>query len=109
MHPPFQDSPTTRDRKSTRLNFSHPSISYAVFCLKKKNRTRDARIMILSEYVITTVSRPVHLNRELLKHGMVSVRQELGRELLDAGASVYFDVAAPQETHVLSLHDALPI
>src|SRR5690348_17568197 len=26
----------TRDRKSTRLNSSHPSISYAVFCLKKK-------------------------------------------------------------------------
>src|SRR5690348_17991602 len=25
-----------RDRKSTRLNSSHPSISYAVFCLKKK-------------------------------------------------------------------------
>src|SRR5438876_5490610 len=27
------------DRKSTRLNSSHPSISYAVFCLKKKNQT----------------------------------------------------------------------
>src|SRR5690348_17427060 len=27
-----------RDRKSTRLNSSHPSISYAVFCLKKKSR-----------------------------------------------------------------------
>src|SRR5690348_17920933 len=27
-----------RDRKSTRLNSSHPSISYAVFCLKKKKR-----------------------------------------------------------------------
>src|SRR5690348_17690771 len=27
------------DRKSTRLNSSHPSISYAVFCLKKKNNT----------------------------------------------------------------------
>src|SRR5207249_11560382 len=27
----------TRDRKSTRLNSSHVSISYAVFCLKKKN------------------------------------------------------------------------
>src|SRR5689334_24557764 len=26
-----------RDRKSTRLNSSHSSISYAVFCLKKKN------------------------------------------------------------------------
>src|SRR5690348_6862762 len=28
-----------RDRKSTRLNSSHPSISYAVFCLKKKKYT----------------------------------------------------------------------
>src|SRR6266508_5629632 len=28
-----------RDRKSTRLNSSHVAISYAVFCLKKKNRT----------------------------------------------------------------------
>src|SRR5690348_17988189 len=27
-----------RDRKSTRLNSSHPSISYAVFCLKKKTQ-----------------------------------------------------------------------
>src|SRR5207248_5760844 len=27
-----------RDRKSTRLNSSHRTISYAVFCLKKKNR-----------------------------------------------------------------------
>src|SRR5438876_4064536 len=30
------------DRKSTRLNSSHPSISYAVFCLKKKNQTCPA-------------------------------------------------------------------
>src|SRR4051794_41898825 len=30
---------TRQDRKSTRLNSSHPSISYAVFCLKKKNHT----------------------------------------------------------------------
>src|SRR2546430_8563103 len=29
------------DRKSTRLNSSHSQISYAVFCLKKKNTTRD--------------------------------------------------------------------
>src|SRR5437870_10928982 len=28
------------DRKSTRLNSSHVAISYAVFCLKKKNTTR---------------------------------------------------------------------
>src|SRR3712207_8020111 len=32
--------PTPQDRKSTRLNSSHANISYAVFCLKKKNTTR---------------------------------------------------------------------
>src|SRR5689334_23955457 len=31
------DAVVARDRKSTRLNSSHSSISYAVFCLKKKN------------------------------------------------------------------------
>src|SRR5438876_8434178 len=31
-----------RDRKSTRLNSSHPSISYAVFCLKKKKKKQSA-------------------------------------------------------------------
>src|SRR5256886_6709627 len=31
------DKRTARDRKSTRLNSSHSQISYAVFCLKKKN------------------------------------------------------------------------
>ena len=30
--------PAQKDRKSTRLNSSHDCISYAVFCLKKKNR-----------------------------------------------------------------------
>src|SRR5438876_7721081 len=34
------------DRKSTRLNSSHPSISYAVFCLKKKTRMRNDDILI---------------------------------------------------------------
>src|SRR5690348_18416394 len=29
------------DRKSTRLNSSHPSISYAVFCLKKKKKKKQ--------------------------------------------------------------------
>src|SRR5690348_2535112 len=34
------------DRKSTRLNSSHPSISYAVFCLKKKRETKLIKFMI---------------------------------------------------------------
>src|SRR5438876_4927051 len=35
---PFGTKPAAEDRKSTRLNSSHPSISYAVFCLKKKKK-----------------------------------------------------------------------
>src|SRR2546426_8476062 len=35
-----------RDRKSTRLNSSHLVISYAVFCLKKKNRRRNTEQII---------------------------------------------------------------
>src|SRR3712207_7740933 len=33
-----------RDRKSTRLNSSHANISYAVFCLKKKNKPSSTHI-----------------------------------------------------------------
>src|SRR3712207_8079270 len=35
--------PTAKDRKSTRLNSSHANISYAVFCLKKKNTKTFSR------------------------------------------------------------------
>src|SRR5438309_7599034 len=38
----------TPDRKSTRLNSSHSSISYAVFCLKKKKRHRLRRVRCFS-------------------------------------------------------------
>src|SRR5438045_7884270 len=37
-HPPASSSSRCQDRKSTRLNSSHLGISYAVFCLKKKNK-----------------------------------------------------------------------
>src|SRR5699024_12667825 len=36
---------TRRDRKSTRLNSSHVSISYAVFCLKKKKHRVDSHVV----------------------------------------------------------------
>src|SRR5438876_4450507 len=40
--PPAPTRPAaTPDRKSTRLNSSHPSISYAVFCLKKKKKNHN--------------------------------------------------------------------
>src|SRR5690348_17804198 len=41
------EHPTHLDRKSTRLNSSHPSISYAVFCLKKKNNKQTLESQLL--------------------------------------------------------------
>src|SRR5438876_8014424 len=35
-----------QDRKSTRLNSSHPSISYAVFCLKKKKKKKATQTIM---------------------------------------------------------------
>ncbi|HEV8290851.1 MAG TPA: nucleotide pyrophosphatase/phosphodiesterase family protein [Tepidisphaeraceae bacterium] len=63
-------------------------------------RSRGARILILSEYGIQPVSRQIHLNRVLREHGLLAVREELGRELLDPGASAAFAVADHQVAHV---------
>src|SRR3712207_7656108 len=41
---PVARRPPGADRKSTRLNSSHANISYAVFCLKKKNATMPTSI-----------------------------------------------------------------
>src|SRR5436190_6743908 len=61
---------------------------------------RGARVIVLSEYGIAPVSRPVHLNRVLRERGLITVREEMGRELLDAGASAAFAVADHQLAHV---------
>jgi len=61
---------------------------------------RGAAVIVLSEYGIAKVNQPVHLNRVLRKAGLLSVRTELGRELLDAGASTAFAVADHQLAHV---------
>jgi predicted AlkP superfamily pyrophosphatase or phosphodiesterase len=61
---------------------------------------RNAQVIILSEYGITPVSKPVHINRLLREHGLIAVREELGRKLLDAGASTAFAVADHQVAHV---------
>ena len=59
-----------------------------------------AQVIVLSEYGITKVSQPIHLNRLLRENGLLTVREELGRELLDAGASKAFAVADHQIAHV---------
>jgi predicted AlkP superfamily pyrophosphatase or phosphodiesterase len=61
---------------------------------------RGARIMVLSEYGITEARMPVHINRALRESGWIAIREELGLELLDAGASTAFAVADHQVAHV---------
>jgi len=60
----------------------------------------DARIILLSEYGITNVNRPIHLNRILRREGYIAIREERGLELLDAGESDAFAVADHQIAHI---------
>lgn len=61
---------------------------------------RGVRVMILSEYGIGPVSRPVHLNRLFRAKGWLSLKNELGRETLDYGGCRVFAVADHQAANV---------
>ncbi|HTV76130.1 MAG TPA: alkaline phosphatase family protein, partial [Candidatus Baltobacteraceae bacterium] len=61
---------------------------------------RGVQIVLLSEYGITNVNTPVHLNRIFRERGWLTVKDELGREVLDAGASKVFAVADHQVAHI---------
>jgi predicted AlkP superfamily pyrophosphatase or phosphodiesterase len=59
-----------------------------------------ARVIVCSEYGITEVRGPVHINRALREAGLIRVREERGTELLDPGASEAFAVSDHQLAHV---------
>lgn len=61
---------------------------------------RGVQVMLVSEYGIERAWRPVHINRALREAGLISVRQEVGRDMLDAGMSAAFAVADHQIAHV---------
>jgi predicted AlkP superfamily pyrophosphatase or phosphodiesterase len=60
----------------------------------------DTRVIVCSEYGITDVSGPVHINRALRQAGLIAVREEHGTELLDPGASEAFALSDHQIAHV---------
>lgn len=68
--------------------------------LIKFYEARGVRVLLLSEYGISAVSKPVHLNRLFRDRGWLSIKDELGRETLDAGGSRVFAVADHQVAHV---------
>ncbi|HLO46134.1 MAG TPA: alkaline phosphatase family protein [Leadbetterella sp.] len=78
------------------LNEIDALVEELVTCYEQKN----ANIILLSEYGINNVSRPIHINRILRENGLVAIRVEAGHELLDAGASKAFAVADHQIAHI---------
>ncbi len=65
---------------------------------------KETRIILLSEYGIEPVDAAVFINRFLREQGGLSVREESGGELLDAGASDAFAVVDHQIAHVYIKH-----
>ncbi|HJU45114.1 MAG TPA: alkaline phosphatase family protein [Vicinamibacterales bacterium] len=63
-------------------------------------RERGRRVMVLSEYGLVPVTAPIHINRVLRSEGWLAIRDELGTDTLDAGASEAFAVADHQVAHV---------
>jgi predicted AlkP superfamily pyrophosphatase or phosphodiesterase len=61
---------------------------------------REVAIVVLSEYGIEDVDTPIHLNRIFRHNGWLSIKDELGLEQLDCGASQAFAVADHQVAHV---------
>jgi len=58
------------------------------------------QVLVLSEYAVTPVDRPIHINRELRIAGLLNIRSELGLEQLDFSNSRAFAVSDHQIAHV---------
>src|SRR6516164_7595878 len=98
-----------RDRKSTRLNSSHSSISYAVFCLKKKKNVHHRnpiRCHIIKEHPLIASSRIIIVDIVIVCKSDVIFLNFLA---LEQCSLFFFNDTATTEIYTLSLHDALPI
>jgi len=84
----------------TRITAALDAIDVVCDELVRHYEAAGAAVVVLSEYGITDVSTPVHLNRILRTHGYIAVREERGLDVLDPGASAAFAVADHQIAHV---------
>jgi predicted AlkP superfamily pyrophosphatase or phosphodiesterase len=95
------------DYNFQRLGPAHPgaaedvrAIDAIVGDLIEFFRARSVSALLLSEYGITAVNTPVHLNRVFRQRGWLAIKDELGLETLDCGASRVFAVADHQVAHI---------
>jgi predicted AlkP superfamily pyrophosphatase or phosphodiesterase len=95
------------DYNLQRLGPGHPEI--AVDCRKIDSIVGDlirffdsqsVQVLILSEYGISEVANPIHLNRLFREQGWLVTKQELAGELMDYGASQVFAVSDHQVAHI---------
>jgi predicted AlkP superfamily pyrophosphatase or phosphodiesterase len=68
--------------------------------LVSRLRERGRRVIVLSEYGLIPVTRPVHINRVLREAGLLAIRDELDTDALDPGESDAFAVSDHQIAHV---------
>jgi predicted AlkP superfamily pyrophosphatase or phosphodiesterase len=90
-----------------RLGPDHPEIAISLAAVDEavgkllSDANRDgARVIVLSEYGITPVRLPIHINRALREAGLLAVRVEDGGEMLDVPQSRAFAVADHQIAHI---------
>ena len=95
------------DYNLQRLGPAHPEIARdlrridgIVGALTGFLESRGVQVLILSEYGITPVNRAIYLNRVFRREGWLTIKEELGLELLDAGASSVFAVADHQVANI---------
>lgn len=89
----------------SKINKEITQIDQLVKQLVDHYESRNAEIILLSEYGINSVSQPIHINRILRSHDLLQIRVERGLELLDAGASKAFAVADHQIAHIYCHND----
>lgn len=83
-----------------RLADDYRAIDAVVGDLLAFYQREGVRPIVVSEYGITPVRRSIALNRLFRSRGWITVKPELGRELLDCGASRAFAIADHQVAHV---------
>ena len=62
--------------------------------------TRGVQVLLLSEYGITDVNNPIFPNRKFREKGWIEIKDEIGLELLDCGASKAFAITDHQVSHI---------
>jgi predicted AlkP superfamily pyrophosphatase or phosphodiesterase len=95
------------DYNLQRLGPNHPEIKNDVAAIDRvvgdlvsHVQQQGAQVMLVSEYGIFEVDKPVNINQVLRREGYIRVRETLGWELLDCGASAAFAMADHQIAHV---------